>query len=548
MFRPLLSLLLFVSPILLTSRLTAQQSALNSSSCPCTLRGTIVDSVTGNPIHGAFVQSYTGSPWSAFTDSEGKFQFDALPAGPITVQAAKPGYLSNGAFDSPAPKAYSLQLGPDAAPAILKLTPEGVIFGQVTDEDGEPLEGFIVSLVYRNPLGRGLSPNPRQRAVTDDEGKFRLAGLQPGTCYLALRPTEGPALTSTKNVDAPQGFAPVFYPSAPGTDSAIPIKVRPGRPSQANFSFKREPFVRLSGTVSGYSSEQQVALNLQDSLGEPMPQQIAFEASTGNFQSKWIPPGAYTLSASSTNAQAFLDASRALSSARQSVNANSTLSGIHLVLQPTVNIPVVVRGLPSVDSENDSSPSFMLLLLAKGQTTRGVSHYATTANRSPDAPFGPPYLVVAGVEPGTYDVNGAVYRGGSYYLESVSWGSTDLLHDPLVLDSSGAVPPIDVVVREGAATLSGTVVSGDQPSSAAVIVFPPDQRMPPGFAFSGADGAFMLQNLAPGTYRVMALENFAGLDLENQNVLRSISSKAQEVTLALKQTASLRLELTTVGE
>jgi len=58
-------------------------------------------------------------------------------------------------------------------------------------------------------------------------------------------------------------------------------------------------------------------------------------------------------------------------------------------------------------------------------------------------------------------VNATVYRGGPYYLESVTWGSTDLLHDPLVLDSSGAVPPIDVVVREGAATLSGTVLSGD---------------------------------------------------------------------------------------
>jgi Carboxypeptidase regulatory-like domain len=543
----LLAVLLLASQFVLPSRLSPQQSSLNSSSCPCTLRGTIVDSVTGNPIHGAFVQAYTGSPWSAFTDSEGKFQFDALPAGPITVQAAKPGYLSNGVFDAQAPKAYSLQLGPDAAPAILKLTPEGVIFGQVTDEDGEPLEGFIVSLIYRNPLGRGLSPNPRQRAVTDDEGKFRLAGLQPGTCYLALRPTEGPALTSTKNADAPQGFAPVFYPSALGIDSAIPIKVRPGRPSQANFSLKREPFVRLSGTVSGYSPEQQAALNLQDSLGEPMPQQIALEASTGNFQSKWIPPGAYTLSAQ-TYLQLSVDASRALSSARQSINANSSLSGIHLVLQPTVNIPVVVRGLPSVDSENDASPSFMLLLLAKGQPTRGLSHYATTANRSSDAPSGPPSLVVAGVEPGIYEVNAAVYRGGSYYLESISWGSTDLLHDPLVLDTSGAVPPIDVVVREGAATLNGTVVSGDQPSSAAVVVFPPDQRMPPSFAFSGPDGSFMLQNLAPGSYRVMALENFAGLDLENQNVLRSISAKAQEVMLSKSQTASVRLELTTVGE
>src|SRR5260370_5304132 len=277
-----------------------------------------------------------------------------------------------------------------------------------------------------------------------------------------------------------------------------------------------------------------------------MSHEIAFDASSGNFQSKWIPPGAYTLFAS-TNIPGTFDASVAFSSASQSFNAHSTLSCIHLVLQTSITIPVVVRGLPFANSENESSPNFILLLLAIGQALGGPSHYATKANAPTAAPSGPLSLTVANVEPGTYDVNAVVYRGGSYYLESVNWGSTNLLRDPLVLDSSGAVPPIDVVVREGAATLSGTVVSGNQPVGAAVIVFPPDQQMPPGFAFSGPDGAFTL-HLAPGTYRVLALDNFTSLDLENHDVLRSISASAQEVTLTQSQTASLRLELTTVEE
>jgi hypothetical protein len=544
MIRTLHSLVLLSLAPFLAARLTAQQPTFNSSSCPCPLRGTVLDSVTGNPVHGALVQSSTRS---TFTDSEGKFQLEALPAGPTSVQAAKPGYLSDQEFGTRSPKSFSFQFGPDAPPAVLKLTPEGVVFGQVTDENGEPLEGFAVSLVYRNPIGRGRIRNPRLRAVTDDEGKFRIAGLHSGTCFLAVRPNEGPAQTSAKDTDVPQGFVPVFYPAAHDMNSATPVRVRPGSPTLVNLSLKREPFVRLSGTVSGYSPEQQVALNLQDSLGDPLPQQIAFEAPTGNFYTKWIPPGSYSLSAQ-TFAPVSADAASAVSSARQSINANSSLSGIHLVFQPTVNIPVVIRGLPSSSTENESSPVVMLLLLAKGQTSRGTSHYATTGNRPPDAPSGPDSLTVAGVEPGTYDVNTVVYRGSSYYLESVSWGSTNLLHEPLVLDSSGAVPPIDVVVRDGAGTLSGTVLSGDQPASAAVVVFPSDQRIPPGFAFSGPEGAFQLQNLAPDTYRVIALDNYSSLDLENQNVLRNVASKAQEVTVAPKQTVSLQLQLTTVGE
>jgi len=545
MIRSFFSFLLFAPPLFLSLHLNAQQPALNSSTCPCTVRGTVVDSVTGSPIHGALVQSSGRPAWSTFTDSEGKFQFDGLPAGPTTIQAAKPGYPSDDVFGFGTPKTFSIQLPPDAPPAILKLTPEGVVFGQVTDENGEPLEGFSLSLVYRNPIGRGRFGNPRLRAVTDDEGRFRIAGLHAGTCFLAVRPNEGSAQTSSKDAGIPQGFAPVFYPAASDMHSAMPVKVRPGSPSLVNFSLKREPFVRLTGTVSGYRPEQQVSLNLQDSMGDPLPQQIAFDSSTGNFHTKWIPPGSYTLSAQTYPSQ---DGSNAVSSARQIINASSNLSGIHMVFQPTVEIPVVIRGLPSIATENESAPVVLLLLLARGQTSRGTSHYATTANRPPNASSGPGSLAVAGVEPATYDVSVAVYRGGPYYLESVSWGSTDLLHDPLVLDSAGAVPPIDVVVREGAATLSGTVLSGDQPTSAAVVLFPPDQRTPPGFAFSGPDGAFQLQNLAPGTYRVIALDNYSSLDLENQDVLRSVSSRAQEVTLVSKQTASIRLQLTSVGE
>jgi len=548
MFRLLRTLLFFSFPLLFASRLSSQQPSPDSSSGPCTLRGVVLDAVTGNPIHNAFVQASTGSASSTLTDSEGKFQLDALPAGRITVHATKPGFLSNEEFGSSSPKSFSLQLGPDSAPAILKLTPEGVIFGQVTDENGEPLENFLVSLISRNPMNLPASPASRQQVTTDDEGKFRIASLRPGSYYVAVHPQETPALTSARSAAVPQGFAPVLYPAAADLDSAVPIKVLPGKSAQADFSLKREPFLRISGTVSGYGLDQHVVLALQGSLGEPMVLEIAFEPATGDFHTKWIPPGAYTLIAQSllrASAEAPLVTS---SFASRLVNANSSLSSIHLILQPTVNIPVEIRGFPSADSAQDQSPRLMLFLVNKRQSIPGQAHYATPVNPSSDAPFATSSLVLAGVEPGAYDVKADVFRNGTYYIESVSWGSTDLLHDPLVIDSSGAVPPIDVVVHDGAATLAGTVFSGDQPSRAAVVVFPPDDRRSPEFAFAAEDGEFASLNLAPGTYRVMAIENLTGLNFQKQGALRELASKAQEITLVAGQTASLRLELTKVGE
>jgi hypothetical protein len=553
--RYFLSVLLFVSPFLPASRLSSQQPT-SDSSCPCTLRGVVLDAVTGNPIHNVFVQASAGSAWSTLTDSEGKFQLDALPAGRITVHAAKPGFLSQDELGASSPKSFSLQLSPDSAPAILKLTPEAVIFGQVTDENGEPLENFLVSLISRNPMNVPRSPASRQQATTDDEGRFRIASLRPGSYYVAVHPQQTPALTSARSAAVPQGFAPVFYPAAPDMDSAIPIKVLPGKSSQANFSLKREPFVRLTGTVSGYGPEQQVQLYLQDSIGEQTRQEIDFERATGAFHTKWIPPGVYNLIAQSL-LQVHFDAPRSLqiavdgipstSFASRLLNANSNLSGIHLVLQPTVNIPVVIRGLSSADPEQEQAPRVMLFLVPKGQSIRGRLHTSNWV----DAHSGnssAPYLLVPDVEPGTYDVKTEVFHGGNFYIESVSWGSTDLLHDPLVIDSSAAVPSIDVVVHEGAASLAGTVFSGDQPSPAVVVVIPPDDRRSPEFAFAGEDGEFSSLNLAPSTYRVVAIQNLSGLNLEKQGPLRELSSRAQEVTLVSGQTATLRLELTKGGE
>jgi len=545
--RLLISVLLIASHLFCISVLSAQQPTFSSASCPCTLRGTVLDSVTGNPIHGAFVQASADSARSAFTDAEGKFQFDALPAGPLTLTAAKPGFLSNEELGPSSPKSFSLQLAPDAAPAVLKLTPEGVLVGDLTEENGEPLEGFFVSLIYRNPVNLPLSQDPRQRVFTDDEGRFRIAGLHPGSYYVAVRPIEGSELASSRSAAAPQGFASVLYPAATDVDSAIPIKVRPGQSSQVNDSLKRSPFVQLSGSVSGYGSEQHVVLNLQDSLGEQLPQKITFDTSTGTFHTKWIPPGVYTLFAQ-TYAQDSFDASRPSFFASRVVTANSNLSAIHLALQPTVNIPVVFRGFPTDNLDKEPAPDLMLLLIPKGQRFRGRPHNATAVDHASDDLSASPAFVVAGVEPGTYEVTAMVYRRSAYYLESVTWGSTDLLREPLILSSSGAVPPIDVVVRQGAATLNGTVVSGDQPSSAIVVLLPPDERKLPQFANVSPNGEFGFANLAPGTYRVIALDDLGSLDLKNQDGLRSISSKAHEVTLAPSQTASIRLELTTVGE
>src|SRR5437660_5619738 len=152
-----------------------------TSSCPCTLQGSVVDSISGQPVPHALVKLTAPSPRAALTDSAGRFQFEGLPAGSATLEAEKPGYLGNDGQGSWSGNTSSYRLGPDAPPAVLKLLPEGVISGQVSDENGEPLEGFTVSVLLRAPQDKRLYPDQRHSAVTNDEGKFRIAGLPSGS-------------------------------------------------------------------------------------------------------------------------------------------------------------------------------------------------------------------------------------------------------------------------------------------------------------------------------------------------------------------------------
>ena len=116
-----------------------------------------------------------------------------------------------------------------------------------------------------------------------------------------------------------------------------------------------------------------------------------------------------------------------------------------------------------------------------------------------------------------------------------------------MLDSSGSVPPVEVVVHDDGAAINGKVFFDGTPLQS-LVVFLTDKRSKPVFFPVGADGTFTIWSLAPGAYHVFAVDGSANFDYEDPASLAKISSKIQEITLAPKQSASLNLELATVGE
>lgn len=510
------------------------------------VRGTVVNSVTGEPVRGALVQFYSDRQRSQLSGADGTFQFDQIPAGMFPIQLRKPGFFSTQELPSGRMQALMLTSGPDQPPAVLKLVPEGVIFGRVTGDAGEPLEYLPVQL-----LSERIENGRKTRTVwrgnsTNEEGQFRLAELQPGTYFLFVGPSPQPASFSGSAARPnAQGYPAVFYPGGSDISSAAPIQVTPGKHLELNINLARQPFYRISGTVSGYAQEIGVNLQFFNAAGQSMASGFEFDPRTGVFRSKWVPAGQVTVTASSNDVK-----TQQTYSASQTVNVASDRLGITLALVPNVTIPVNMRlertrndsprqffsAVTSSGSPPQDSPPARVVLIpleAVGfRTQYGSEFLGPEENRS---------LGIRNVLPGTYRVE--IDPNGPYYVESARLGLSDLLAGTLTIAPGSSVESLEILLRDDGASLEGSVSLNRQRVAGSVLVIPVSRTGPVMLTFCGPDGRFRVENLAPGSYRVLALDHADNFEYTNPEALRKYSSGEQEVSLGPNQSSKIELQL-----
>ena len=93
------------------------------------IRGTVVNSITGEGVRGALVQINTNRQRSVLTGADGTFAFAEVPAGTLYINVLKPGYFTLQAIQSPRAQVVFAVSGPAQQPVVIKLVPEGVISG-----------------------------------------------------------------------------------------------------------------------------------------------------------------------------------------------------------------------------------------------------------------------------------------------------------------------------------------------------------------------------------------------------------------------------------
>lgn len=529
------------------------------------IRGTAVNSITGEPIRGALVRIFSDRQRSVLSGADGTFQFADVPAGTVNLSVEKPGFFPQQAIQSPRSQASFAVSGPDQPLLLLKLIPEAVISGHVSGDGGEPVEGFPVQLLAeRVENGKRTRVNLRS-ASTNDEGEFRAAELPPGKYFIFAGPSSSPVNLIPGLQAGARGYAGTFYPSAPDITAASQVEVASGQRVEINFDLQSQPFHRISGTVSGYPQDAGISLQVKNAAGQQMPAGFRFDPRDGTFRTMWLPPGQYTLTAEMRDA----DGQKGYY-ATQNVNLSSDIVGVHLHLLPGLNIPVNARVERTHSDSSGPETQTMTFSTGRGKTVqRQVFMFAnvllTKQNGSFEqqqigAQFGPaedsPYEL-SNVPPGVYSVQ--INPTGPWYVESARSGSLNLLEQNLIVAAGSAVEPIEIVLRDDFARLEGSVLLAANSDSATVLAIPEGGRgQTPRVDVSRPEpvldvsrsipASFMLPPLAPGTYKVLAVDRANDFEYDNPEVLQKYLSKAREVSLVPNQQGKIELEVVHVGE
>ena len=491
------------------------------------LSGTVINSVTGEPLRRAAVQASGPNGGVTLTDAGGHFVLDGLAEGSVFLTAIKPGF-----YDDESSHITSARVGKDAPAVVLKLTPWAVISGRVTTKDQQPPEGFHVRLLAKqNVQGRLVWVDQQNQAGTNEDGEFRIAGLRAGTYYVAVNQSSE-TIFGQRGVPNPreQIFSRVFYPAVSDLSSAAPVEVAPGQEAEANFTLSAEPVYQVSGNLTG-SSNVATGLFFARKAGDDADFEVTANLQDGKFQIK-LPAGAYSVSGTTGDGVE-------LTTPGATVVIRSDEADLQVPLHAASSITVQLEkeqgaaGTEHRVAAQGIVPGFWMQLVSLSRSRRGNYFWTGQAGG------------ILNVAPGTYRLEINSNTPGEWWVKSARSGGVDLLSDDLIVPEGGQPDSIEVILRDGAGTVSGTLTPAGDPGQVLVLLVQP-HGMRNIIHATRAQGNFIIRGIPPGDYAILALGGGDRLEYSDPEILNPYLSDAEHVSVRAHATVTVNLGLTSV--
>jgi hypothetical protein len=511
----------------------------------CSIAGRLTNLLTGAPARkGKIVLTRQGSDRftrSAISDTNGRYILPALPPGQYRLSVQRDGFLPTtyGAKGPNRPgKVLVLAPGQKREDVNFALAPPAVITGRVLDEDAEPVTGVMVQALHED-FNRGVAQYlPVGSAATNDIGEYRLFGLPPGKFYLMSSQTP---INPQASVNG-QIYASVFYPATTDFGAAAPLNMAAGGEARdIDLHVVKTTSVALRGTVAnlpaGGERSLQVQMSRKDRARVNFGSRSAggFNANTGQFEFQGLTPGSYTISAW------IRDSASKILWAQQEVEVGAVdLNDVRLTLGNGLEIPGAIR----FDGDAPAGAGTFRVWLSRPEFSGPTPSAAAAADHS---------FVLNSVTPGTWMVEIAPVPPGGY-IESIELGDKPGeqagVTRPLTV-SSELRGPLTIVLGMHGGTVTGTVrTAGEKPEaveSATVLLVPAREYRGVATYFktavSDSEGHYELRGIAPGTYRLLALEDMEPLAYQNPQFLNRLEGKGKEISMERDRKAAENLTI-----
>jgi hypothetical protein len=519
----------------------------------------------GRGLSGALVRLHPisggGFERVAASASTGVFQFSNLPVGSYRVSVTRTGFMpgEHGQERAGQPgRIVAVRERQRLNGVDVGLRRGAVVTGIVSDPDGEPLEGIAMHVWrLRHRGGRQVAESVGDVAArrTDDRGRYRLYGLQPGTYYVVAADLPGGAPRPVRGIaPAPRSY----YPGTPSLAEASTINVDVGVDAPAvDLAFRPAPSVRVTGLTydsTGAPLRQPIWLMGSTRSGVvTLPPQLALMSGI-RFEFEHVVPGEYVVHAiQPPHPDAF---QQAIEKGYDQPSSEFTMQFLDVAAADIENLLVITsRGATltgRVVVEEEPAP--------RG---RGVAAFGI-ASSDPDyaPPPSEPRPWSVRVNPDwTFLVDGlqgfvrfapTPLTPPGWFLKSVQIGGMNIADEPMLFgkfdDSRGLV---EVVFSTGGADVSGRVVdNGKEVGSYVVVVLPDDRsRWYAGsryikIARPGEAGGFAVGTLPPGEYWITAVDAFDDSRIEDPQVLEELRLRGRRIVLSPAQRMTTDVTLT----